>query len=239
MKYEELAKVYDRLMYDADYDKWTNFIFDRVEKGSSVLELACGTGEGTVRLCERYDVIACDISEQMLNVASEKIRKNGKKVKLICEDMTEVSIHKPVDAVVCICDGFNYITELSDLETAFKSVKNNLKSGGSFIFDISSEYKLKNMHEQMFYEDDDDITYFWNNYFDENTNCLEMNVTFFALEKNVYNRFDEQHVQRAHSINEILTLLNKTGFTVKGVFDDYSENEANSESNRITFYSTL
>lgn len=235
MQYGKFASFYDALMYDAQYDKWVEFIKECIPTGKKIIELAAGTGEATIRLCKSYEVIASEISPEMLNVAAQKLRARGEKIQLICEDMCSLSLHKPVDAAVCICDGINYLTEDGQLEQAFKAIRSNICSGGEFIFDISSEYKLKGMHGQVFFDDDDEVTYLWKNTFDENAKTLLMEITFFTSDGEKYSRFDEQHLQRAYSQDEIANALDNAGFLLVGAFDDYSSSKATEKSQRITF----
>ena len=238
MQYNEFASIYDELMYDAEYDAWVEFIKEYIPKNSTVVELAAGTGEATKRLCKHYDVIANELSPEMLNIAMQKLRAEGQKVKFICEDMCNLTLHKPVDAAVCIGAGINYLIEDGQLARAFKAIRSNIKAGGKFVFDISSEYKLKNMHEQVFFDDDDEVTYLWKNTFDQDKKTLTMEIAFFVSDGQKYSRFDETHVQRAFSLNEIKTALEENGFALENAFDNYTDALANEKSQRITFCAT-
>ena len=236
MQYGSLSRVYDELIYDMPYEKWAEFIFNKVPLGAKALELGCGTGNLTKFLAKRFDVTAIDISEQMLIVAQEKLRKSGLPVNFVAGDMTDFSLHKPVDCALCACDGINYLLTPEKVAKAFSSVRKSLKTGGLFIFDISSEYKLTQMDNQLYSEDAQNVTYVWRNSFDKATKCINMDITFFvANNENTYTRFDEVHVQRAHSVSEIQQLLKDNGFETVSVTEDYSLSEITDESLRITF----
>ena len=114
--YQEFAYLYDKLMKNVDYQRWADHIEEIFRKNGrkpeTVVDLGCGTGAVTNILAERgYQVTGVDISEDMLFVAREKARKSGLQVSYICQDMTELTLHRPVDAIICMCDGFNYILE--------------------------------------------------------------------------------------------------------------------------------
>ncbi len=236
MQYGEFAQVYDELMYDVPYEKWVDFIVKKLGKVQNVLELGCGTGNVTQLLASRFDVTALDISEEMLEVAAQKLRKGGKMARLVQGDMCDFKLHRSAEAAVCICDGINYLTEKSKVLKAFKNVRNNVIAGGLFIFDISSEYKLKQMNNQLYSEDNEQVTYIWRNSFDEETKCINMDISFFVCQgDNEYVRFDEVHTQRAHSIEEIKECLKKADFKVISVSDDYSDETVKTDSMRITF----
>ncbi len=236
MQYGDLASVYDALIYDMPYEKWAGFIFKKLENAKSVLELGCGTGNLTELLTRRFNVMALDISADMLDIAAEKTRKTGRRPVFINADMCEFLLNKPADAVVCACDGINYLTSPEQVKKVFANVNRNLKIGGRFIFDISTEYKLKAMDGQLYSEDSDTVTYIWRNSYDEQAKLITMDITFFtSSDGENYTRFDETHVQRAHGVEELETCLSEAGFGLLSVTDDYSDTEAKDDSVRVTF----
>ena len=233
MQYGEIALVYDSLMYDIPYEDWAKFIGQNL-KGRSVLELGCGTGSITEKLCAYYDITALDFSEDMLDIAREKLMKKGRMARFIKGDMRDFKVHKPFENVIIVCDGINYLTSLSDVKKTFLNVFDNLLPGGRFIFDISSQYKLKNMAGQLYSEDADEATYIWRNTMEGD--IITMDITFFVAEDDThYFRFDETHLQRAHSIEEISALLCECGFEIISVTDNYTNNAVRDDSMRITF----
>lgn len=232
MQYSEFADVYDSLIYDMPYEKWAEFI----EKNSSgdVLELACGTGNLTKLLAKKRNVTALDISPEMLRIADKKLRALGRRVRFVQGDMCDFFLNKPADTVVCACDGINYLTDTQSVKQAFTNVRKSLKTGGTFIFDISSFYKLSKMNNELYSEDTDSVTYIWRNSLDGD--ILSMDITFFVTDDGEnYTRFDETHVQRAHRADELISLLEECGFENVKITDDYSETEVKNDSLRITF----
>jgi len=239
MQYIEFAEVYDALMADVPYKAWTDFVLKIAGTGienMTMLELAAGTGNASVLLAPKLkQLISSDISDDMLRIAAEKFRKAGQDIKILNMDMTDFEIHKQADIVACICDGVNCLTTLSEVDAAFTCVRKALKTGGCFVFDISSANKLENMADKYFGEDLDDLTYIWQNYFDEKEKTLEMNLTFFVKQGEVYRRFDETHIQRAHSAEEIISKLKKNGFNDIDVYDNYTFRAPLEKSERLTF----
>lgn len=234
MQYGDMAFVYDALMYDMSYEKWAEYICNNLDNAQTVLELGCGTGSLTRLLAKKYDVCALDISDEMLDVARQKLLKQGISARLIQGDMRNISLHKKVDAVVCACDGINYLKTSECVMQAFLSVFNNLNDGGKFIFDISSPNKLIAYDNVLYSEDSDEATYIWRNKVEKD--LLTMDITFFVPEDDInYTRFDETHVQRMHREEEIVAWLKEAGFKVVSVTDDYSDNPVNEQTGRITF----
>ena len=95
MTYEKFAYLYDELMKDVPYEEWVQFINKQARtygiEGKKILDLACGTGELSIRLAEEgYEVTGVDLSAEMLAVAREKAERNGHSLFLVEQDMSEL-----------------------------------------------------------------------------------------------------------------------------------------------------
>ena len=90
----QFAAVYDRLMDDVDYPSWAAYylaLLNRARGGAPlgrVCECGCGTGSMTVELARTgLEMVGVDLSAPMLEIAGEKLRRNGLCVPLVCQDM--------------------------------------------------------------------------------------------------------------------------------------------------------
>jgi len=97
--YNELGVEYTEIrkgIHDRD-EKYLQMLFDRLPRGSKVLDLGCGGGLSiTKRLADRYVVTGVDISDVQIELA----RKNVPNVKFHCMDMAEIdTLEGPFDAV--------------------------------------------------------------------------------------------------------------------------------------------
>lgn len=210
-------------MADVDYDGWARYIAGFIGNGATVLECACGTGEISLRLARTgFSVTATDVSEDMLMIASEKQRLAGlamSGLRFVRMDMREISSHKKVDCVIACCDGVNYLTSAQDLSAFFSGAASVLKPNGILLFDISTRYKLSTvLGNNCFSDNGRDAAYIWQNSYDERSKLIEMELTFFKRKGELYERFDETHIQRAHSVREIGARLKEAGFA----FEAYS-----------------
>ncbi len=239
--YSGFAEVYDFLMKDIDYDGWINYIEKAFQmesvKPKTILELACGTGNITNRLAKKgYDMIGVDISNEMLMFAKDKAYNLGLDVKYLNQDMRELDFRKEVDSIVCLCDGFNYILEESELLDIFKKVRSILSDNGLFIFDISSYYKLAEiLGNNVYGENFNDVSYIWHNYFDEESNICELDLTIFKREKELFSRHQECHFQRAYRREEICGLLRKAGFKSIVAYKSFTFEQFDKNDERICF----
>ena len=239
-QYGEFAHSYDLMMNSVDYRKWVVYLesFLREHGAQTVLDAACGTGKITVALArDGFKVTGSDLSEDMLMEARAHALESGQRlIPFVCQNMTDISVHRPVDAVISTCDGVNYLTSLEEVERFFQSAFRCLKPGGLLFFDISSDYKLERiLGNETFTEVTDDYAYIWYNSFDSERRLIEMDLTFFVKRGGTYSRFQEEHVQRAHSIHEIVKLLNQTGFSAEGIYDAFTREPVRPESERIQF----
>ncbi len=235
--YTALSGVYDKLMYDVDYDRWAEYVISLLPQGCRKIgETACGTGSITLRLAARgYKVTASDISQPMLNAAAANARANGLKPTFICQDMTKLTL-PPQHAIVCCCDGVNYLTKDDDLLSFAKSAYDCLKDGGRLIFDISSMHKLKNiLGDNLFYDDGDDVTYLWQNSYDGDTHLTSMNLTIFKRQGDLYSREDETHTQRAYTSDEVIGILKQAGFKNTAAYGFLTTYPATDKDERIQF----
>lgn len=239
-QYENLSLIYDK-MIDVNYDKWISFISEYFKgigielEGKKALEIGCGTGNMTLRLKERgMDVIAMDLSQEMLSAAEEKLWEKRHRVMFLNQDCVDFGIDKKFDFAFAFCDVYNYIVDESELLSSFKNVYNHLEQGGCFIFDISSEYKLKKViGNNTFTMNRDDLCYIWDNYLEDE--LVEMYITFFLQEGELYKRVDENHIQRAYSSNFMVKSLEKAGFVDIEVLNDYSLEKFKEDEMRVTF----
>lgn len=218
--YSDFALVYDRLMHDVDYDAWAAHYrallsLNGVKEGALVMEAACGTGSLTLRLAKRYQVLPSDASADMLSVAAGKAKAAGLRLTFLQQDMVRLSSHKKADALVCACDGVNYLLSKTALSSFFSSAFEVLKPGGVLAFDISTVDKLKRVlcsAPQVFRAED--VSYIWENAWQEKEKKLRLSLSVFTRQKDgAYLRIDEEQVQRGWEEEELLLALKKSGFT--------------------------
>lgn len=237
-----LAPYYDQFV-GADYDKISGFILDRIHRyfpqASLVCDLGCGSGTLTFRLLEQdFDMIGIDGSIEMLSEANNKRydHPKGEKALFLCQQLPEFELYGTVDVIFSTLDTFNYLTDESDLDRLFYWLRNYLNPGGLLIFDVNTHYKYQEIlnHHCEVYEEDD-IYMLWRSQFD-GTICRH-DLTFFEKDGELYRRSDEEQQQRYYSFDEIRDLLQKYGFKILEMCDDYSEASPNNTTQRITFVS--
>jgi len=228
-------------MADVDYKLWVEYIEQIFSangiKHSLVLDLACGTGSVCTEMSKKgYEMIGIDISEDMLACAKNKAVANDCDILYIEQDITKFELYGTVNAILCLMDSINYITNKKSLLRLFKLIDNYLEPDGIFIFDINTKYKLeKVLGNEVFYETNDNLAYIWQNSYNKKKGICSFDLTFFVKEGDKYDRYDEFHEERAYTVQELKTIISKTGLKVINIFDELSLNAPNVKSNRIFF----
>jgi len=243
MVYQGMAHIYDLFMKDAPYDDWIAFtkaIFKQsAKKMTHVVDLGCGTGEITARLAnDGYRMTGVDNSLDMLTHAQHKSSEKSLSIQWLHQDLNELTGLTGLDAAISYCDVINYITEKEDLKNVFTRIANSLKEGGLFIFDVHDLHHVENhLVNQTFADVTDEAAYIWFCMEGEEIGEMYHDLTFFAQNRNVYQRFEEYHHQRTYSINYYKQLLQAAGFKNIKVYADFllTEQYSKETTERIFF----
>lgn len=238
--YGSFASVYDTFMDNVPYEEWAEYLTGLLKEygvtDGLVLDLGCGTGTLTQILAGKgYDMIGVDNSEDMLEIAKDKQEQSGLDILYLLQDMREFELFGTVKAVVSICDSVNYITEKEELGEVFKLVNNYLDPGGIFIFDFNTIHKYRDiLGEQTIAENRDECSFIWDNYYYEEEEVNEYDLTLFIREQDdLYRRYEETHYQRAYSLHTIVKLIEQSGLDFVTAYDAFTREQPDENSERI------
>ena len=238
--YGDFARVYDRLMRDVDYAGWAEYYaslldMSGVPADGLVAECACGTGSLTLPLSVRYRMTGVDISQEMLSVAADKLRAAGRQVPLIRQDMQRLRLHRPQDAVLCTCDGVNYLTDDKALGHFLAAAHAALKPGGALAFDVSSLHKLRTtLGDNTLTNTEGDVHYIWHNAWDERERLLRMRLYLYARQAgNAWALIEEEQVQRGYDEAALTRALQAAGFDDIRIFGDWHLNAPGPQEPRL------
>lgn len=241
MAYGSFAKIYDDLILeDINYEEMCMRIMeickDQNINYNNYLDIACGTGNVTKKIAKNFkESFAIDLSEDMLREAFDKFKKEKIKCKILCQDMTELNLNRKFDLITCVLDSSNYIIEEEKFKKYIEGVKNHLNDDGIFIFDINSYYKLSTILGNNTYTyNEDEVFYVWENNFENE--LLSMYLTFFVKnEDGLYERFEEEHLEKAYKEDFIEETLQSLGLKVINKFDGYTKEKVNDNTERIVY----
>ena len=237
--YFELSRFYDELTEkNISYNKRADY-FDKIIRkfmtdAKTLLDIGCGTG----KMCEQlalkgYSVIGSDISVDMLTIAQQN---SSSDVFYICQDMRNIKLASRVDVIISTLDSINHLLTQDDVKACFKSVYENLNENGLFVFDMNTIYKHSVvMGNNSFVYDTDNVYLVWNSFYDEDTYTNEIVIDIFEKQGNAYYRSGESFFERAYPMEWVKETLGDIGFTVLGVYNADTENEASPNEERYVY----
>lgn len=240
MSYGVFADFYDGLTLNVDYARRASYIavlFAKLGHNMGLtLDLACGTGSLTLELAKMgVDVYGVDGSEEMLSVASEKAFEQNIDTLFLCQKTQELDLYGTIDTCVCSLDSINHLTDRDDVRKTFAKVSLFMNKGGYFLFDVNTVYKHeKVLADNTFVYDTDDVFCVWQNSLREN-NTVDIDLTFFIPDGEVYSRYDESFSERAYTTDELTEMLNEAGFEVQAVYGDMGFFPPKEKDERIVF----
>ena len=240
MMYEGFANVYDHMMNHIPYETWFENLLQYLhEKGvlnGRICELGCGTGVMTEKFAAAgYDMIGLDKSVDMLAIAKQKQEESGSDILYLHQNMEEMELDGPVDAMLSVCDSVNYLLHEEEMNKLFSRVKTYVKPGGYFIFDLKTAYCYRNIiGNQTWVEQDEEVSYIWENYFYEDEMVNEYDLTLFIREESdLYRKYEELHYQKAYELEQVKELLLQAGMEFVAAYDAFTHDPVTAESERM------
>ena len=115
-------------------------------------------------------------------------------------------------------------------------VENYLDPNGIFIFDFNTRHYYRDIvADSTIAEDRDNISFIWDNYYDEDSNINELALSLFVQEADskLYRKYEELHYQRGYTLNEIISLIEKSGLALVNAYDAFTKKAATENSERI------
>ena len=195
---------------------------------------------------EEFAGSASDAGEEFSSEADADTTESS--ILYLQQDMRSFELYGTVSAVVSICDSMNYMTSDEDLLQVFRLVNNYLDKDGVFIFDMNTEYKYKElMGDTTIAENREDVSFIWENLYDEEKRLNEYCLTLFAKveaeddeeenEENgraaLYEKYEEVHLQRAYPLDEVKRLLAEAGMTFVAAYDVLTHETPGPECERM------
>lgn len=241
-QFSGIAPHYDTLMQGVPYQSWVRYLerllSARRVSPRRVLDLACGTGTVAQMLAETgYEVVGVDLSEAMITQARLKAARRGLAIAYYVQDAVLLDLPEaPFDLCISLFDSLNYIVQPQRLAQAVQRVYAHLSPGGLFIFDINTEFALKNN----FFDQDNThsgaLRYVWKSEYEPQTRLCRVHMRFFLRDRSGVNlEFHETHVQFAYREEEIREMLIGAGFEQIETLHAYTFKPVRPDTDRIFF----
>nr|WP_106780038.1 class I SAM-dependent methyltransferase [Lysinibacillus timonensis] len=237
--YVKFASVYDQLMQDVPYEKYVEWVsqFAPSKDYPKLLDIGCGTGTLSLKFYKAgYSVSGIDLSEEMLSIASDRAQSEGMLIPFYQMSMDELEGFEEYDVLTIPIDSINYLlSEQQVIETLHRAY-NALRKGGQLFFDVHSLYKMNEIFmESPFTFDNHNILYVWHTEEGEFEHSVYHHMTFFVKDDStgLYNRFDEEHVQRTYPVEYYAEWLRQIGFSNITITADFTDETPELDSERI------
>jgi SAM-dependent methyltransferase len=226
--YEALAPFYDRYTALYDHDLWLanleSVAMGLGLEGRGLLDVGCGTGKSFLPLLARgYDVVACDVSPEMVARARERAMPGPAEV--IVADARELPDLGSFDLVTCLDDCLNYLLSDEELGAALEGVSRNLRPGGFFIFDLNSLATYRGFFSLDAVSETDGAVFCWRGEGDPEAGpraFAAATIEVFSTDDGeCWRRTSSRHVQRHHPFALVNELLDDAGLElleVRGQF---------------------
>lgn len=232
-----VAAFYDELMESVPYRMWASYylllLAQQDVHPKRLLDVCCGTGAMCELLeDEGFDLTGFDLSEPMIERAREKANTRGSSTRFFVADAAEVDLGETFDAAFSFFDSLNYIVDPLALQGAFHRVAAHLPPGGSWIFDLNTEYAFENqMFDQQHLKKGSRLRYRWVGDYDREAKLIHVRMRFWVDGV----EHQETHVQRAHSEDEVRAMLKEAGFEQVRSFHSYTLGPPRHASDRIHY----
>ncbi|MGV3614505.1 MAG: class I SAM-dependent DNA methyltransferase [Fimbriimonas sp.] len=232
-----VAPYYDELMKSVPYRMWVGYylllLSHQDVHPDSVLDVCCGTGTMCELLHrEGYRMAGFDLSPGMIEEARRKAARKKLPIRYEVQDAAEAEMAETYGAAFSFFDSLNNILDPQRLEMAFRRVASHLPTGGSWIFDLNTAYAFEQrMFDQEHLRSNSKLRYKWVGEYDPETRIIEVDMRFWYQGE----EFRELHVQRAHHPDEVIAMLERSGFEHIRVFHSYTLNPARHSSDRLHF----
>jgi SAM-dependent methyltransferase len=249
--YTRYAAVYDQIGQRAFGERIAAatlaWLAERGVEPRRIADLACGTGAATLVLAGTgASTIGVDRSAEMLAQAERAATVAGQAVTWLEQDLRELALPCRVDLATSFFDSVNYLIEDDDLRTVFGRVATALCDGGYFVFDLNTRRRFAEGwgNTSIIAADRDDLFGAYRSWFEPETSLSPLAMTFFLRREGddgCWERFDEEHVERAYDLDEVEETLVAAGLRVIEIraFHDGSGvlgGRGSEESERVVFF---
>ena len=146
--YEDFARHYDEVTGGdplANGARVRRHLRRHAPGAVSLLELGCGSGQILAALSEVPSLTGIDRSPQMLAQARARVPR----ARLIEADMADFDLGESFDAVICVFDTLNHLTDFARWCVLFDRVAAHLRAGGLFVFDLNTVGQLQRLARSM------------------------------------------------------------------------------------------
>ncbi|HXJ43850.1 MAG TPA: class I SAM-dependent methyltransferase [Bryobacteraceae bacterium] len=211
-EYDPFADLYNRF-WGVEYRAaaWPvleQLLLSRLQRGASVLDVCCGTGQFARELLDRgYDVAGVDASAPMIRHA----RRNAPGAAFTVADVRDFDLRRKFHGAWSVFESLNHVPDAEGLEMAFVSIRKHLRRGAPFLFDlVGPATYLRNWNTTHSIIEDDLVCAVRMSY-DQATELATCEITLFD-DPPAWRRRDFRLHQKCHATAAVIQALGAAGF---------------------------
>jgi SAM-dependent methyltransferase len=135
--YIESAALYDAIYASKfDFSAGALRVRELIDKhkqsaGSSLLDVACGTGAHLVQLCDYFSVEGLDLSPEMVAIARTKLPQ----VPIHVANMVDFNLGRRFDVILCLGSSIGYVKSVARLRQTLSTFAQHLELGGIVVIE--------------------------------------------------------------------------------------------------------
>lgn len=219
-EYKQFSYFYDEVMSSLNYKLWLDFIKPYINKSTTLLDLACGTGSFLMlAFPEVKTCVGLDLSETAIEIAKEKSKINHFDIKYVVADMINFKCDTKFDVITCFFDSINFLNSLARIKDMFNSVYETLNDKGYFIFDIFSHTLFKEYKRNHFKQNYENFKIDWKTRH-EDKNTLVHKVKIKSLAKTYIETYYEYYYDLETLDFSQFNVIKKSGDFKRDLKDD-------------------
>jgi SAM-dependent methyltransferase len=135
--FSESADLYDVLYAEKDYDAESEYVAevirDRASAATTLLDVACGTGEHANRFANKHGFRTTGIDIEPALVA--RARQKVPSATFAVADMTNFDLGITYDAVVCLFSSIGYVRTVANLRHAMIAMAHHVAPAGVMVIE--------------------------------------------------------------------------------------------------------
>jgi SAM-dependent methyltransferase len=233
---DRFADWYDTFYADKSYAQEARFVHKCLSRSGAgvrrLLELACGTANHAFEF-ERlgYQVLATDVSVDMLRCARQKKLARDSAIELRQMDMRRIDLPaRSFDAVICLFDSIGYAQTNQAVSAVMSKVHQVLRSGGIFIFEFWHAAAMLKYYEPVrvrrWKTPQGELERISETQIDYLNNLATVNYTVYEAQAEGGHRcYRETHKNRFFSIVEMENFLQQSGLEALAWYAGFQENK--------------
>lgn len=222
--FSKTAQWYDLVYSFKDYAEEVhnirNLIRAKRPEATTILDVACGTGEHARFLANDFSVDGIDLQPEFVAAAREKVGAGY----FATADMRSFDLARQYDVVQCLFSSIGYLTSPSDVVAALRSFKKHLNKDGIVIVEpwfTPDSYHAGTLHMAP-PVDTPELKIVRMNVSSREGNLSRLHFHYLVGRPDGVEHIEEEHVLALYSVGEMVSFFERAGLSVhydpEGIF---------------------